>query len=127
MSTSRQGKLGREFADGEHIVEQGQMMDCLYVVQSGEVDVVHVDAAGEQILGQLGPGDTFGLHSLFNGEPIPHAMRARGTTRVLHVDKKLFLQRISEDPSLAFEIIRELLDRLQRAGTRTGSLRVKGL
>ena len=35
-----QGALGRDYADGEIIVRQGDAGDCMFVIQQGEVEVL---------------------------------------------------------------------------------------
>ena len=52
----RKGALGKDYADGEAIVRQGELGDCMYVVQAGEVEVVQDTAGGEQRLAILETG-----------------------------------------------------------------------
>lgn len=33
-----EGALGRFYADGDFIVHQGEVGDCMYVVQDGEIE-----------------------------------------------------------------------------------------
>ena len=107
------GELGRIHRDGEAIVRHGETGDCMYVVQAGRVEVL-VDAPGGEIrLGVLGPGDTFGEMALFTHAPRSATVRALGDVRVLKVDKRAFLARVQEDPSLAFRILEKLADRIR--------------
>ena len=41
------GALGKIYADGEDIVRQGDVGDCMYVVQSGRVEVIQATDSGE--------------------------------------------------------------------------------
>ena len=117
-------RLGKKYNDGEIIVRQGEKGNCMFVIQQGEVDVV-ADAEGRELqLRTLGPNDFFGEMALFEEEVRTATIRARGTARVLTVDKKSFLGGIHEDPSLAFRIvqtmshrIRDLTERLARYET----------
>lgn len=93
----------------------------MFVIQSGEVDVVAVADGRELQLRTLGPNDFFGEMALFEEAVRTATIRARGTARVLTVDRKSFLGGIHEDPSLAFRIVetmshrvRDLTDRLAR-------------
>jgi CRP-like cAMP-binding protein len=36
----RTGGLGKVYQDGEAIVRQGEVGDCIYVIQEGQVEVV---------------------------------------------------------------------------------------
>lgn len=59
----------RRTAARETIYEQGQAADGFFIVQSGVAEMYHLEADGKrQRLGLLGPGDTFGEHSLVTGE-----------------------------------------------------------
>lgn len=114
-------RLGKRYADGEVIVRQGDKGNCMFVIQQGEVDVLANTDDGELQLRTLGPDDFFGEMALFEEAVRTATIRARGTARVLTVDKKSFLGGIHEDPSLAFRIvqtmshrIRDLTERLAR-------------
>lgn len=113
------GSLGKVFRDGESIVRQGEVGDCMYVIQDGRVEVI-ADHDGEEIrLRELGKNDFFGEMAIFEDEVRTATVRAVSEVRVLTIDKKNFLTGIHEDPSLAFRIvetmshrIRDLTDRL---------------
>lgn len=110
----RFSQIGKSYPDGAVIVAQGDIGEVMYVLQKGQVELVHVDDGGrEEILNVLDPGETFGEMSLFSDQPATVTIRAKGEARVLSVDKRLFLQRIQEDPSLAFHLLRRLSQRLQ--------------
>ena len=82
-----QGALGKIYLDGDPIVRQGEIGDCMYVVQAGQVDVVQGTEDEEQHLAVLGPGDFFGEMAVFERELRSATVRARGEARVLKVDK----------------------------------------
>ena len=63
-----QGALGSVYKHGDVIVRQGDLADCMYVVQSGEVEVVQATDGGEQRLALLGSGDFFGEMAMFEKE-----------------------------------------------------------
>jgi len=113
--------LGKEFKDGELIVRQGEMGNCMFVIQKGEVEAV-AEADGKELkLRKMGVNDFFGEMALFEEETRTASVRALIPTRVLTIDKKNFLRGIHEDPSLAFRIvqtmshrIRDLTDRLAK-------------
>jgi CRP/FNR family transcriptional regulator, cyclic AMP receptor protein len=119
------GVLGKLYQDGETIVRQGEPGDCMYVVQSGQVEVFQEKENAEVRLAVLNEGDFFGEMAIFEREVRSATVRAIGDVRVLTVEKKNFLRRIQEDPSLAYHIvqtmshrIRELNDELVRIKTR---------
>jgi CRP/FNR family transcriptional regulator, cyclic AMP receptor protein len=107
-------ELGSVYAPGQPIVRQGEMGDCMYVVQSGEVEVVQATPAGEQQLAILKEGDFFGEMSIFEHEVRSATVRAHGEARVLKVDKRTLLRRMKEDPLLAFNLLETLSHRIRK-------------
>jgi len=107
------GELGKVYEDGECICRQGEPGDCMYVVQKGELEVVLDDPNGEILLSVLKPGDVFGEMALFTRQPRSATVRTRGKARVLTIDKRTFLRRVHEDPSLAFRILQKMSQRIE--------------
>ena len=105
--------LGREYADGEAVCHQGEAGTCMYLVQEGEVDVVHEEAGVETVLGRLRAGDIVGEMAIFDRQPRSATVRAAGPARVLTLDKRAFLRQVAEDPSLAFRILKQLSLRIR--------------
>ena len=117
-----QGALGKIYLDGDPIVRQGEIGDCVYVVQAGQVDVVLNTDDDEQHLAVLGPGDFFGEMAVFEREVRSATVRARGEARVLKIDKKTLLRRITEDPLLAVKFLETLSHRIRELNARCGRL-----
>jgi CRP-like cAMP-binding protein len=107
------GALGKLYADGEDIVRQGDLGDCMFVVQSGRVEVLQATSAGEQHLAFLETGDFFGEMAVFEKEKRSATVRASGEARVLKVDKKTLLRRIKEDPLLAVSLLQTMSHRIR--------------
>jgi len=107
-------ELGRLYADGETIVRQGEVGKCMFVIQTGRVEVLRTTDGGEVRVATLGPGNTFGEMAIFEREVRSATVRTVGEARVLTVDKRTFLRRVQEDPTLAFHILRELSQRIRR-------------
>ncbi len=112
-ATMEPGTLGKVYSDGETIVRQGEVGDCMYVIQAGQVEVLQRKGDKEICVCVLGPWDTFGEMALFEGEVRSATVRARGEVRVLTVDKKTFLRRVHEDPSIAFRILQQMSHRIR--------------
>lgn len=114
----KEGELGKGYQAGEVIVRQGEVGNCMYVIQEGRVEVLQERDGRDVQLAVLDEGDFFGEMSLFESEVRSATVRATGTVRVLTVDKKTFLRRINEDPSLAFRIVEKLSRRLREMNER---------
>jgi CRP-like cAMP-binding protein len=120
MST---GALGRVFEDGEVIVRQGDIGDCMYVIQEGKVGV-YLETDGEEVLlAEPGVGEMIGEMAIFERQPRSATVKAHGQTRILTVDKRNFLRRVQEDPSIAFRILETMSHRIRDLNLEIGKLR----
>ena len=121
MNTSALGKLYR---DGEVIVRQGEVGDCMYEIQAGKVEVIQRKGNLEFCLALLGEGDFFGEMALIEREVRSATVRALGGVRVLSVDKATLLRRIHEDPSLAYRILQKMSHRIRVLDDLLGQTKV---
>lgn len=115
--------LGKIYRDGEVIVRQGDMGDCMFVIQQGTVDVVREESGRTFRLTQLTAGEIFGEMALCEKEPRSATVRAVGEVRALTVDRRTFLRRVQEDPSLAFHVLRSMSARIRRLDEEVARLR----
>lgn len=106
--------LGKIYHDGEVIVKQGDEGDCMYIIQSGQVEVLKEIDGRKVQLALRGEGDFFGEMALFEHEARMATVRALGTARILTIDKKNFLRRIHEDPSLAYYLVKKMSARIRQ-------------
>ena len=106
-------ELGKEYKNGEIIIKQGESGNCMYVIQSGQVEVLRAKDGKEVQLAIRKTGDFFGEMALFSREVRSATIRALGDARVLTVDRKNLLNSIQKDPSLAFRIIETLSKRIR--------------
>ena len=107
------GELGRVYEDGEVIVRQGDVGDCMYVIQDGEVEIISEENEDEILIATRSDGDFIGEMAIFDRDVRSATIRAKGKVRILTVDKKNFMRRIHEDPSLAFRIVETMSHRLR--------------
>ena len=117
-----QGALGAVYKNGDVIVRQGELGDCMYVVQSGEVEVVQATNGGEHRLAILGTGDFFGEMAVFQKEVRSATVRAHGEARALKVDKRTLLRRIKEDPLLAVNLLQTMSQRIRDLNVHLAAL-----
>ena len=111
-------ELGKVFHDGEEIVSQGEVGDCMFVIQSGKADVFQKRGEREVRVGVLGKDDFIGEMAVFERENRSATVRAIGEVRVLTVDKKTFFSRITQDPSLAFRMLQKMSNRIRTMNDR---------
>jgi len=117
------GELGKVYADGEYIIRQGEVADCMYVIQEGEVEVIASEDGREVRLAVRGPGDFIGEMAVFERQARSADVRAKGSARVLTVDKKNFLRRVHEDPSLAFRLVESMSGRIRELSEEVARLK----
>jgi len=114
VNTMNMSALGKMYQPGETIVRQGEIGDCMYVIQDGRVEVVINSEDREIQIDLLGKNDFFGEMAIFEHEIRSATVRALGPVRILTVDHKNFLQRIHEDPSLAYRLMEVMSNRVRK-------------
>lgn len=121
------GTLGKIYHDGEIIIRQGDIGDCMYVIQEGQVEVFVVQGGQEVRLAMRGEGDVFGEMAIFEKEKRSATIRAVGTVRLLTVDEKNFMRRVHEDPSLAYRMVKMMSQRIRELSSEVARLKYEDL
>jgi CRP/FNR family transcriptional regulator len=117
------GELGKVYKNGEIIICEGEDGNCMFVIQEGEVEVLIDGDEGKEIrLGIRGEGEFFGEMAIFDRDVRSATVRALGDARVLTVDKKNFMRRVHEDPSLAFRLVETMSRRIRELGDEVARL-----
>lgn len=109
----RNTTLGHQYDDGDVIIRQGDVGQCLYVVQEGKVGVYHENDSREIKIAELGPTEFFGEMGLFEKDVRSATVRSLGESRILTIDKKNFYKTIQKDPSLAYRLLERMSKRLR--------------
>lgn len=118
-----QGALGRDYEDGEIIVRQGDVGDNMFVIQEGQVEVLSETDGSEIRLRVASEGEFMGEMAIFERVNRSATLRAIGKVRVLTIDKRNFLRRIHEDPSLAFRIVKNMSSRIRELSDEISRLK----
>ncbi|MCU0942675.1 MAG: Crp/Fnr family transcriptional regulator [Hydrogenophaga sp.] len=113
----------RRYKRGEVIVEQGKKSNCLAIVLTGRARVVTTDSRGrEVILATMAPGDYVGEMSLIDNQPHSATVRAEVQTDVLILGRNEFARCLPENSSMAYAVMRGLVQRLRQADRKIESL-----
>ena len=123
MPIRRRGELGKIFTNGEVIVRQGDVGEQMYVVQAGKVEVVLESGDERDRVAILGPRDFFGEMALFDKEVRSATVQALGEARLLTIDKRTLLKRISEDPLLALNMLKSMSERVRSLNQQVSEAR----
>lgn len=107
------GSLGKTYEPGAVILRQGDLNERMYVIQEGQVALLHQEKGEEVFVGVRSAGEVVGETAIFEREVQPSTVQALSQVRLLTVDKDSFLKRIHHDPSLAFRLF-QLMSRRVR-------------
>ena len=102
-------RAGAEFRMGR----QGERGDCMYVIQEGQVEIWNENSDPPTLIRRCGKDEFIGEMAIFERQVRSATVRALGEARVLTLDRKNFLRRINEDPSLAFRVVETMSHRVR--------------
>jgi CRP/FNR family transcriptional regulator, cyclic AMP receptor protein len=104
---------------GEHLFNEGDDGDALYVVLEGKMKLTRQAADGrENLLSVIGPGEMFGELSLF--DPRPRTSTASAVTDAVLAEA--LNSWLGEHPEVSLHLLRALAQRLRRANDVTADL-----
>ena len=113
----------QRYRRGDLIVEQGKKSNFLAILLTGRARVVTTDERGrEVILATLHPGDYLGEMSLIDNQPHSASVRADIQTDVLLLGRSEFARCLPENNSMAYAVMRGLVQRLRQADRKIESL-----
>ena len=93
------------YGPGQIIFRQGELGDCAYFIQSGEVEMIHQENGAESVIAKFSEGDYFGENALIRSGPRSATVRAATQTRVGVIRKRSFLTMIIVMPARKDDII----------------------
>ncbi len=99
------------YAPATEIVHQGDAGDTLYVIASGQVDVLCTDTSGEYWVNTLRPDDYFGEMALLTGEPRSATIRATEPTETWALTRSDFEAVMESAPPIREAIARTVAER----------------
>lgn len=101
------------FVDGEVICRQGDPGDEMYIIVSGEVQVVSETEAGRVELARRTSGEYVGEMAILSQEPRMASLIARGDVRLLCIEQRPFESILRERPETSLAVMRVLIARLK--------------
>lgn len=105
----------RTYHKGDGIVEQAKMGVGLFIIVSGECDVIRLRPDGTTfVVDTLGPKQFFGELSLLDEAPRTASVIAKADTTCLVLTQLDFLDAIREDAEMAIAVMKELAARFRR-------------
>ena len=102
------------FHEGDVIISEGEHDRRLFVIVSGEVEVIKSRGTkSERSLREIGPQSYFGEMALIDDLARSASVVAKGDTEVLCLDHLDLRQEIEKYPAMAFELLRMLSQRIR--------------
>jgi CRP-like cAMP-binding protein len=101
------------FEPGEVLFQQGDMGDAAYLVVEGEADILVNTPSGPIKVATVGKNAFVGEIAILCDVPRTATVRAKDRLVTLRIAKDLFLRLVTEFPSMAVGVMRELAHRLE--------------
>jgi CRP-like cAMP-binding protein len=112
----------REIAAGKELFREGDAGDGLYLVISGEINVIKLGAEGELVLAKLGAGAVLGEMSLITSDARSATGRATAATVALHLPAAGFRSLLDAGSTAALKIACAIAEVLARRLAAMNSL-----
>jgi CRP/FNR family cyclic AMP-dependent transcriptional regulator len=100
------------FDDGEVLFEAGDRADSVYVIMSGEVEILADTGESQFVAGTLGRNQLFGELAVLTQAPRSATLRAKGDLVALRISDEIFLKLLAENPEVALDVMRQLSEKL---------------
>lgn len=107
-----------QFAAGQRFFSQGDPADAAYVILEGKAEVVLETASGSLTLAQLGENALVGEMGILSENPRSASIVAKTPATALRIDKRVFLELLSQFPQMSIAVMRELASRLERTNAQ---------
>jgi CRP-like cAMP-binding protein len=113
------------FAAGQTVCAQGDAGDTAYVIISGEADVIVNTPDGPVTVAVLKDNAFVGEIAILIDIPRTATVQASTELITLEITKDLFFKMVTEFPSMAVEVMRELASRLERTTARLSATEIE--
>jgi CRP-like cAMP-binding protein len=106
------------FAEGQKFFQQGDAADAAYVVLQGKADVTIDSPGGDIKVAELGQNAIVGEMGILSDSPRSATIVAAAPTTALRIDKRVFLELLTQFPQMSIAVMRELASRLEKMNTQ---------
>ena len=126
LSAIREIAVGKQFNKGQTIFSEGDQTKGFFVVVDGRVKIYKVSSEGkEQILHIFETGQSFGEVTVFTGQQLPANAQTLAKTRLLLFPRRVFIDLISANPSLALNLLAIMSKKLRQFAAQIENLSLK--
>jgi len=106
------------FGIGQEVCHQGDLGDAMYVILGGVADVLIDTPNGQLRVAQLKKNGFFGETAILCDAPRNATITASESLLTLKISKDMFYRLVSEFPTIAIEMMRELALRVEDANQK---------
>jgi CRP/FNR family cyclic AMP-dependent transcriptional regulator len=99
-------------AAGAVVFNKGDAGTCMYVVQSGAIDMM----IGDKVIESIGPNEALGFMSMVDDNPRSSTARAREACELSMIDARTFRFMVDEVPNFAAYIMGAMARRIRGMG-----------
>ena len=107
---------------GQEVCHQGEPGDAMYVILGGVADVLIDSPTGPLRVAQLKKNGFFGETAILCDAPRNATIKASESLLTLKISKDMFYRLVSEFPSMAIEMMRELALRVEDTNQKLRAL-----
>ncbi len=112
---------------GEDVYREGAPGDALYVIDSGQVEMLSRGQVGETTLSRLGPDEFFGEMALLTGKPRSSSAIAATHTNLWILYRSDFEELVNRHPAISMALSRALGERLAEMDRRFAESHLRGV
>lgn len=106
------------FAAGQKFFSQGDAADAAYVILDGKADVVLETKDGPLKVAELARNALVGEMGILSDNPRSATIVATEPSSALRIDKRVFLDLLTQFPQMSIAVMRELANRLERTNAQ---------
>ena len=126
LSAIRQIAVEKQYNKGQTIFSEEDETKGLFVVVEGRVKVYKVSSEGkEQILHIIEAGQSFGEVTIFTGQQMPANAQTLAKSRLLLFPRSAFVGLVTDNPSLALNLLAIMSKKLRQFATQIENLSLK--
>ena len=119
--------LLRHVPAGELVFAEGAPGDALYLIDSGEVEILSEKRAGSVVLARLGADEFFGEMALLTGKPRSSSARTASHSNLWVLYRSDFDDLVNRFPSVSLALSKVLSQRLAEMDRRFSESHLRGL
>lgn len=108
------------YPDRAVICREGEPGNTLFIIVSGEVDVIIKTAHQENVIASRGAGEFVGEMAILESAPRSATLKAKGEARILAIEGEAFTAILLDRPEVAVAVLRHMSNRVRQLNDMVG-------